>query len=318
MFIVMVDVSVVIVCMNNLKNLYPCLDSIKEHTTVSIEVLVVAYLFSPENLAKVRKDYPWVTFIESNAIRGFSENNNLALRQAKGKYCFVLNDDTELTSDVVGQLLHKLESLPSSVAVLSPKLLFGDGSLQCCGRDDYSLFSFIKREYSIDSQKQVKSKYVNQKGLFETKNIMGAAFLIRTSVFEEIGFFDERYFFCPEDIAVSTKLRKNGYLCYVDADVFLYHYQGGTWGKMRTATMPTHLKGEQLFVADSCAFYWLLFAFLVFPIRLFKSFCWWVKYMISSDEKDWIMAVSNMNVCCVIFLQKTPKEVFLKFYNKLR
>lgn len=57
---------------------------------MSYETLVVAYLFSKENLEKVKHDFPWVTFIESNEIRGFSENNNLALRQAKGKFCFVL------------------------------------------------------------------------------------------------------------------------------------------------------------------------------------------------------------------------------------
>jgi len=86
-------VSIVIVCMNNLKNLYPCLESIKKYTTVSYETLVTAYLFTPENLKKAKEDFPWVTFIESNEIRGFSENNNLALRQAKGRYCFVLNDE---------------------------------------------------------------------------------------------------------------------------------------------------------------------------------------------------------------------------------
>ena len=66
-----IEVSIVIVCMNNLKNLYPCLNSIRKYTTVSYETLVVAYLFSEENLEKVQHDFPWVTFIESNEIRGF-------------------------------------------------------------------------------------------------------------------------------------------------------------------------------------------------------------------------------------------------------
>ena len=81
------QVSIVIVCMNNLKNLYPCLNSIRKYTTVSYETLVVAYMFSKGNLEKVKQDFPWVTFIESREIRGFSENNNLALRQARGRYC---------------------------------------------------------------------------------------------------------------------------------------------------------------------------------------------------------------------------------------
>ena len=53
----MVDVSIVIVCMNNLKNLYPCLNSIRKYTSVTYETLVVAYLFSKENFEKVQQDF---------------------------------------------------------------------------------------------------------------------------------------------------------------------------------------------------------------------------------------------------------------------
>lgn len=66
-----VDVSIVIVCMNNLKLLYPCLDSIKKYTTLNYETLVVAYMFSRENLEKLKKDYSWINVIESNEYRGF-------------------------------------------------------------------------------------------------------------------------------------------------------------------------------------------------------------------------------------------------------
>ena len=65
------DVSVIIVCMNRPDNLYPCLESIRRTTRkVAYEVLVVAYMYDPEGLARARKDFPWVTFIESNEIRG--------------------------------------------------------------------------------------------------------------------------------------------------------------------------------------------------------------------------------------------------------
>ena len=81
----MIDVSIVIVCMDNWDNLSRCLDSIRANTSVTYEVLVTAYLFSKENLDRLRKGYPWVKIVESDEIRGFSENNNLALRQAVGR-----------------------------------------------------------------------------------------------------------------------------------------------------------------------------------------------------------------------------------------
>ena len=138
-----IDVSIVIVCMNNLKNLYPCLESIKKYTTVSYETLVVAYLFSKENLEKVKKDFPWVTFIESNEIRGFSENNNLALRQAKGKYCFVLNDDTEMKMDVVGGLVESFSKCPINTAIVSPNILNAKGEVAYGGRPKLTALNYI-------------------------------------------------------------------------------------------------------------------------------------------------------------------------------
>lgn len=35
--------------------------------------------------------------------------------------------------------------------------------------------------------------------------------MIKTDIFRQMGFFDEYYFFCPEDIALSTALNRRGY-----------------------------------------------------------------------------------------------------------
>ena len=40
-------ISVVIVCMNRLDNLYPCLEGLGKHCSGILETLVVAYRFSP-------------------------------------------------------------------------------------------------------------------------------------------------------------------------------------------------------------------------------------------------------------------------------
>ena len=74
----MIDVSIVIVSMANPRYLHGCLESIKVYTTVSYETFVVAYLMPSYLIKELERQYPWVTFIESNEIRGFSENNNLA------------------------------------------------------------------------------------------------------------------------------------------------------------------------------------------------------------------------------------------------
>ena len=314
-----IDVSIVIVCMNNLKNLYPCLESIKKYTTVSYETLVVAYLFSKDNLEKVKNDFPWVTFIESNEIRGFSENNNLALRLAKGKYCFVLNDDTEMKMDVVGGLVRTIENLPKEVAIVSPRTIYKDGNVQTCGRPFKDWKKMILQDLHLINDKSDK-KYSHKKGVFKTFNIIGAAFLIKTDIFNSVGFFDERYFFTPEDIALSTLLNKLGYSCYVNADIDIVHYESMS-GKpnkisyIQAATIPAAKKGILIMFSQNNKMIYLTFGLWIIAFSLFQ-------YLFHSSKSftkekpnfDDVLAKGAIRTCITLFSSLTPKDIFKKYY----
>ncbi|WP_418551790.1 glycosyltransferase [Prevotella sp.] len=305
--------------MNNLKNLYPCLDSIRKYTSVSYETFVVAYLFSKENLDKLRKDFPWVTIIESNEIRGFSENNNLALRQAKGKYCFVVNDDTEMKMPVIDRLLLSFNKCPNNTAILSPCILNKNGGISVCGVAPYNLYRFIFTNCHL-WPKSKDCAYINQHGLFKSYNIIGAAFLIKTDVFREMGWFDEYYFFCPEDIALSTKINKHGYSCYVDADTKIYHYEGMS-GKslsmIQTATKPAATLGEIAFYSSKNNIIALFLRIYLIIILTLKFFYHSLKSLIHhKPNADYILAIGDINCIKACFSSKTPKEIFKHFYLK--
>lgn len=314
----MIDVSIVIVCMNNLQNLYPCLESIRKYTNeVKYETLVVAYLFSRENLLKVSIDFPWVKIIESNDIRGFSENNNLALRQIKGKYCFVLNDDTEMKMPVIDRLVETIEKLPNDVAVISPKSFFGDGRLQSCGRPKFTITTAILRNMKLWHEQKTKSPYVNQNGVFQTYHIWGAFFLIKTEIFREMNWFDERYFFSPEDIALSRKLNRSGYKCYVNSDVEIIHYEGMTGkgvSQLQIATKPSAFKGQIIYYGDNSQLK-TFFVSIIFFVMLFPQLIYHIiKSIIGSNkEKNNILAKAGINSMAICFSSMTPKEVFIKF-----
>mgnify|MGYP001211833837 CR=1 FL=1 len=317
----MPNVSIIIVCMNNLKNLYPCLTSIRKYTTVSYETLVVAYLFSKENLEKVKHDFPWVTFIESNEIRGFSENNNLALRQAKGKYCFVVNDDTEMKMPVIDRLVESFGRCPEDVAIVSPSILNSNGEVSVCGKPPITIKEFILKTFHLWNENQNK-EYVNKQGLFKTYNILGAAFLIRTDIFKKEGWFDEYYFFCPEDIALSTSLNKKGFSCYVNADVSIIHYEGmsnKSISYIQTATMPASKRGELRFFSNGNSFKYCALVLinyvgisLNFIIHRMKGLC------SKRPNSYYVLSIGDLNILKTLSTTKTPKEIFLKYYLKIR
>ena len=309
----MITVSIVIVCMNNLNNLYPCLDSIKKYTTISYETLVVAYLFSNENLQKLKLDYPWITIIESNEIRGFSENNNLALRLAEGRYCFVLNDDTKFDIPVIDQLVNSIEKVPDAV-IMSPKTLFTDGRVQSCGRPPMTIFTYILSHLKLWNEQKVRSRFTNKKGIFQSYNVVGAAFLIKTSIFKELGFLDETYFFCPEDIVLSTLANQKGYKCYVDESVYLYHLEGSTAKRITMATMPAREKGNIIFYSHNSIVKRYILTIIVTLIFYLKAI-YWIINSINKDTHAEIMKRSYLNVLKAIYSSKTPKEIFIKIYS---
>lgn len=308
-----IQVSVVIVSMNNLKELYACLDSIKKYTNVSYEVLLVAFMFTPENLSKLKRDYPWIIVIESNVLRGFSENNNLALRRAKGKYCFVVNDDTFITSPVIDKLVSDIESLPDSVAIVSPNIKYPDGRDQICGRRYYGLFELYMATLHLN-RFLMKSKYENGDGLFQTYNISGAAFLIKTEIFNKVGWFDEYYYFCPEDVALSDKLNQTGYKCYVNSENILYHIGGNTATKVQMATIPAVNKGSVHFYSRGRRWAFILMGLHIVLLRIFLA-CYYRIKMIGGDERYRILYCGSLNVCKTMFTYKNPKEIFTEIYN---
>lgn len=308
-----IDVSIVIVCMNNLKNLIPCLGSIIEYTDkISYEIFVIAYLFSKENLNILKSKYPIVKVIESNEIRGFSENNNLALRQVKGTYCFMLNDDTLMEMPVVDLLVESFKKEPKA-SFMSPKTVYANGSVQSCGRPPINIWTYFLSVFRLRNEQQTKSKYIYQKGIFQSYNIVGAAFMVKTSLLIDLGYFDETYFFCPEDIALSTLANNIGYKCFVNEAVTLIHIEGVTASEIQTATYPARIKGMIIFLGNSHINKILISIIVVFELLLKRVF--WILNISSPNRK--LNLKKYQNALATVFSYKTPKEVFIKYYSNL-
>lgn len=298
-------VSIIIVCMNRPDNLRPCLQSIKKNTSAEYEVLVVAYRFDADNLSELRAEFPWVRFIVNNGISGFSENNNLALRQAAGDYCFVLNDDTELPGPTIDTLLADFGRLPEDAAIVAPKLLNADGSLQLCGRPEYPPFNYVRQQWHC-----WREPTDNGRGLFRTFNISGAAFLIKTSIFRELGWFDERYFFTPEDIALSTLARERGYTVWCDSEAAVVHKWRTTASRISPAVRPAAVRGSLIFFSRGSSLRYLLLALGVWPAEMVKR----IKARLLGRHSDYL---TYRNITRSIFTWRSPKELFVRFFNEL-
>lgn len=257
--------------------------------------------------------------MESREIRGFSENNNLALRQVESEFCFVINDDTSFDVDVIAGLVDSFNKISDSkLAVVSPVTLNGDGTIQRCGKPKYNLFTVVLSQLKLIGIYEKLSSKTNKIGLFQTYNISGACFFIKTNIFRDMGWFDDRYFFCPEDIALSTKLNESGYKCYVNTEIKVTHYGGATRSRIQSATIPAMEKGECLFYGgDSCLKRCIYILSVSIP-RMIKFLYWGVIYGISKNNTAKMMLLANRNSIASLFSRKTPKEIFIKYYKNIK
>lgn len=311
----MPEVSIVIVNMNCPDILIPCLDSIKAYTKVSYETLVVAYMYTTENLLRLKEQYPWVTIVESNELRGFSENNNLALRQARGKYCFVVNDDTWMEMPVIDTLVSDFEKLPDNLAAVSPKIVFPNGKVQTCGRAPWTAWRYMLHYLHMVDETH-PSKWSMKEGLFQTWTLNGACFMAKTTAFRAVGWFDERYTFTPEDIALGHIFNEKGYTVYADSDVAIIHLANATASHIELAIKPTRVCGALLFYCgENCFLHNLLasYVWLVEEVRI-------IKYSVIGHKsgRNKLMYDIAQNVQWAVWSGKEPKEIFVELYSRVR
>ena len=299
-------VSIVIVCMNRLDNLYPCLEGIRAHTGVPYETFVVAYRFSQENLSKAQADFPWVTWVASDGVRGFSVNNNLALRQARGQYCFVVNDDTVMDMPVIDRLVEDFGRLPDGAAAVSPCIRFPDSRVQTCGRGPWSPWRYARHYLHLVDETR-PSPWSMQEGLFQTYTLNGACFLIRTDAFRAAGWFDERYFFTPEDIALGHLLNDRGQTVWVDADVSITHAAGGSVSSMEQAIKPARVRGSLVFYGEPLPL--KLFIWCFEALRVCKY------AFLPRTQRNVLMRQTAVNVMHTVFSDGTPKEIFIRYLH---
>jgi GT2 family glycosyltransferase len=193
--------------------------------------------------------FPEVRTIRLTENRGYGYACNRGADAARGEYFFILNNDLEFPRDVLPSLIDTCAHLPRPGAV-GPALRFPDGRFQL----SWGSFPTLRSEFQ-ERRRQQQSRSGGGKALEKRAGesavnrsvdwITGACMLIPRKAWEDVGGFDERYFFYFEDVDLCTRLRFAGYeVCYQPSDVVLHH--GGGSDPMRNPAIVLSYRREQL------------------------------------------------------------------------
>jgi GT2 family glycosyltransferase len=176
---------------------------------------------------------PEMITIQSPTNDGFSAGNNLGIKRARGEYIMILNPDIAIVPDVLEKMCQYMKANPK-IGILGPKLINPDGSAQYSCRRFPSLITPAFRRTKLGSlpfAKKMVDQYLmkdfDQKQTRTVDWLFGACLLVRKSVFEKVGLFDERFFMYFEDLDLCRRVWHGGYevVYYTDVEVVHYHHQ---------------------------------------------------------------------------------------------
>jgi GT2 family glycosyltransferase len=252
-----VDVSVVIINLNEACLLQDCLRSIRPAiASLRLQVIVVDNGSKDDSVDVASREWPDATILPQGDNIGYVRANNRAIPHVRGRYFLYLNNDTLLNPDCLETLVHFMEDHPEAGAI-SPMILNADGTDQGTARNfptpasalfgRRSLFTRVfpnnrwSKRYMVGWQRSGDEP-------FEVEFLSTACMLMRTTDVKRLGGFDEAFRHYWVDAEYCARVRGLGLKVYCVPGASMIHFegQGGS-----TKTFRKRLKSNLAFHMDA-------------------------------------------------------------------
>jgi GT2 family glycosyltransferase len=243
-----INISIIIVSYNVVTLLCKCIDSIyrsniniiginnnllKNIQYPNVEIIVIDSCSTDNTIFEITK-YKELKIILCNTNIGISKGNNTGVERSKGEYIFLLNPDTILFDNTIIEL-YKYHEAYKNVGVVGPLTYNTDGSFQPTRRRFHKLKDIV---FTLSPQSQserifknniLKDYYYseyNYTDTFDVDWLQSSAILIKRQVFNDIGYFDERFFMYYDEIDWCFRAKKYGWEIYYIGCSSIIHHQG--------------------------------------------------------------------------------------------
>lgn len=264
-------VSIIIVNWNVRDLLMACLQSVFDHTRLThgtFEVIVIDNASGDGSVAAVREHFPQVLCIANDDNLGFGRANNRAYELCSGKFVLLLNPDTLVLDNAIGRMTELLEAR-ADVALVGPRLVYGDGRLQrwTAGRFPSvanAAYHYFGLNYFFGRFGPVSSFYLNWDvdRDIEVDWVSGACMLLRRSAIAP-RIFDPAYFMYGEDLDLCHRLKSQGQKVVYSPTSTIVHYHGCSTRQQTAKVSANALSGPRLFYERSRGARWLVLFDLV-------------------------------------------------------
>lgn len=185
-----------------------------------------------------------LTVMHNKENRGFAAACNQGAAGSEADYLLFLNPDTRLHKDpLVKPIAFFQEPENQRIGIVGIQMLDENAQIvRSCARLP-TAGRFVSMMFGLDRlfPRLFKSHFMlewDHRESREVDQVMGSFFLVRGSLFRQLGGFDERFFVYFEEVDLTLRARRAGFQTFYLAEAAAYHKGGGT---------SEHVKAVRLF-----------------------------------------------------------------------
>ena len=249
--------------------LLDCLAAIKRTHPEGVEheLLVLDNASEDGSAEAVRELHPDVRLIALDRRQGKADNDSRLLQEARGRFCLLLNEDSELRDGAARALLDALEA-DSGAAVAGAQLLTSEGRATASAwRLPDIPWALAAAVFSHDRVAvQSKGDRVREVGW-----VQSSAMLVRRDAAEQVGWLDGDFFVYSDETDFCRRLHDAGWrILFVPGARAVHHDQLGTdTAAMRRRIVEFHRNRDLYFRKHGMRF-----------TRLVWKVCWVWAYLV--------------------------------------
>jgi GT2 family glycosyltransferase len=250
------DVSIVIVNWNTNELTRACLRSIRTYCReLNPEIILIDNASSDGSVAAIEQEFPdeiksnTLTLIQNNTNNGFAAAVNQGIKCATSPTVLLLNPDTYFIDNSLTHMIEFMRKNPKT-GILGPRISYPDNTLQPSCRHFPTFASqaliLLKLHNLFPNLAPLRHYFMpdfDYKTTQQVDQVMGAVFLIRRELIDQIGLFDEQFFIWFEEVDYCKRAKDAGWEVTYFADTAdpadaanagIVHYKGKSFAQVET------------------------------------------------------------------------------------
>lgn len=218
-----------------------------------------------EKIEREDDNYPSnqkLILIKNEINYGFAEGNNIAIRYAlkalKPDYVLLLNNDTVVDKEFLGELVKVGES-DEMIGIVGPKIYYYDEPRMLWATGDQK------------SMGKIDDKDRRYNDVKKVKFVVGCAFFVKASVIDKVGLLDPDLFLYGEENDYCMRVQKAGYELYFSPSSILWHKSSLQGDQLKPYQIYYSSRNSIILRRKNCPdikFYVFMFKYLL----IYKSF----------------------------------------------